>query len=249
MAKALATHAATLSAHSPVTGRLADVVAYLDVAAKVLREMGLPDPECDVMAACHMAAVEGGEQADRPAAAFLALFDVAASQPGRLWHPGRTEGEEPHQGWLGVKSPDAWDYIALRPVWVYEQIKIRGYDKEVVEQWKAKGWIQVDSAGKSSIATSTWMGKQRMIRMQRAALEAVLRIGDRVLIGDFRLREALNGHTEPRLVHHHEHGVEALVLRADEPAGGAVIVHDAGRIAVNAHLVLDRAAGNGIARA
>jgi hypothetical protein len=173
LSKALATHAATLSAHSPVTGRLADVVAYIDVAGKLLGHMGLPAPECDVVAACHMAAVEGGEQADRPAAAFLALFDVAASQPARLWHSGRTDGEEPHQGWLGVKSPDAWEYIALRPVWVYEQIKIRGYDKEVVEQWKSKGWIAVDSAGKSSIATTTWMGKQRMIRMQRAALEAL----------------------------------------------------------------------------
>jgi hypothetical protein len=173
LSKALATHAATLSAHSPVTGRLADVVAYIDVAGKLLAHMGLPAPECDVMAACHMAAVEGGEQADRPAAAFLALFDVAASQPGRLWHAGRTEGEEPHQGWLGVKSPDAWDYIALRPVWVYEQIKARGYDKEVVEQWKAKEWIQTDADGKPSIGTATWMGRQKMIRLRRTALEAL----------------------------------------------------------------------------
>ncbi len=55
--------------------------------------------------------------------------------------------------------------------------------------------------------------------------------------------------TASRLVHHHEHGVEALVLGTDEPARRPVIVHDAGRIAVDAHLVLDRAALERIARA
>ena len=42
---------------------------------------------------------------------------------------------------------------------------------------------------------------------------------------------------------------EALFRLADQPTLGAVVVEDAGRIAVNAHLVLDRAAGNGVALA
>ena len=78
---------------------------------------------------------------------------------------------------------------------------------------------------------------------ERAALQAVLRVGGRVLVGDLGLGEALDADREPRLVHHHEHGVEAAIRLADEPARRAVIVHDAGRVAVDAHLVLDRAAG------
>ena len=74
---------------------------------------------------------------------------------------------------------------------------------------------------------------------ERAALQALLRVGDGVLIGDLRLREALDADAEARLVHHHEHGVEAPVLLADEPALRAVVVHDAGGVAVDAHLVLD----------
>ena len=43
-------------------------------------------------------------------------------------------------------------------------------------------------------------------------------IGDGVLIGDFRLRQPLHADAEPRLVHHHEHGVEAAIGLADKQA-------------------------------
>ena len=82
---------------------------------------------------------------------------------------------------------------------------------------------------------------------QRAALQPLLRVGRGVLIGDLGLREALHGDAEPGAVHHHEHRGEAAVLLADQPALGAVEVHHAGRIAVDAHLVLDRAAGDAVA--
>src|SRR4029077_20535922 len=81
---------------------------------------------------------------------------------------------------------------------------------------------------------------------ERAPLEAVAGIGGRVLIGDFRLGQPLHGDAEPGLVHHHEHALHALVLFADQPAGGVVVIHHAGGIAVNAHLVLDRAAGDAV---
>src|ERR1019366_9152443 len=53
---------------------------------------------------------------------------------------------------------------------------------------------------------------------------------------------------KPRLVHHHEHALHAPVFLADQPVGGAVVVHHAGGIAVNAHLVFDRTAGHAVAR-
>ena len=81
---------------------------------------------------------------------------------------------------------------------------------------------------------------------QRAALEPVLGVGGGVLVGDLRLGEALHADREPRLVHHHEHRVEAAIRLADEPAGRAVVVHHAGGVAVDAHLVLDRPAGDAV---
>ena len=90
---------------------------------------------------------------------------------------------------------------------------------------------------------------RRLRSRKRAALQAVAGIGDGVLVGDLGLRQALHRDAKPRLVHHHEHALHALVFLADQPAGGAVVIHHAGGIAVNPHLVLDRAAGHAVARA
>ena len=105
---------------------------------------------------------------------------------------------------------------------------------------RTSGCTMIGSAGLSGVLGAG----------QRAALQAVLGVGDGVLIGDFATApRPCTRDAEPRLVHHHEHGVEAPVLLADQPAGGAVVVHHAGGVAVNAHLVLDRAAGDAVARA
>ena len=85
--------------------------------------------------------------------------------------------------------------------------------------------------------------------LERPALPAVRGVGCRVLIGDLALGEALQADAEPRRVHHDEHRREALFRLADQPALRAVIVHDAGRVAVDAHLLLERAAGDGVALA
>ena len=54
------------------------------------------------------------------------------------------------------------------------------------------------------------------------------------------MREPLVGDADARLVHHHEHGVEAAIrLLTHQPARGVVVIHHAGGIAVDAHLVLE----------
>ena len=85
--------------------------------------------------------------------------------------------------------------------------------------------------------------------LQRAALAAVPRVGGGILIGDFALGEALQADAQPRRVHHDEHRLEALLRLADQPALRAVIIHDAGRVAVDAHLLLERAAADRVALA
>ena len=84
---------------------------------------------------------------------------------------------------------------------------------------------------------------------QRPALPPVERIGDRVLIGGLGLAQTLDADPEARGVHHDEHGGKTLVLLADQPALGGVVIEQAGRIAVDAHLLLDRAADDGVALA
>ena len=79
------------------------------------------------------------------------------------------------------------------------------------------------------------------------ALQAVLGIGDGVLIGRDRAGIALQSHAQARLVHHGEHGPHPLVQVAQQPAAGIVIVHDAGGVAVDAHLVFQRAHRHAVA--
>ena len=84
---------------------------------------------------------------------------------------------------------------------------------------------------------------------QGASLQAFARIGERALRDAVHHRQALQAHGEARGIHHGEHRHEALVRLADQVALRAVEIDDAGRRAVDAHLVLDRAALHRIARA
>ncbi len=82
---------------------------------------------------------------------------------------------------------------------------------------------------------------------QRTHLRAVLGVDQRVLVSDFRQAQRLHAHAQAGRVHEDEHGVEALVRLADDPAFRAVQVHLAGRIAVDAHFFFDGAAGDRVA--
>ena len=84
---------------------------------------------------------------------------------------------------------------------------------------------------------------------QRAALQTLLGVSGRILIRDLRHREPLHADAEPRLVHHHEHRGEAAIFLTDQIAHRIVVIHHTGGIAVDAHLVLDRAAGDAVLRA
>ena len=75
-----------------------------------------------------------------------------------------------------------------------------------------------------------------------AALQAVFGIGQRVLIGDIGLGQALHADAKARFVHHGEHCAHAFMGLAQQIAGGAVVIHDAGGIAMDAHFMFDLAA-------
>ncbi len=84
---------------------------------------------------------------------------------------------------------------------------------------------------------------------ERAALQAIARIGDGALVRRLGDAQALHADAEARGVHHHEHRRHALVQLADQEALGAVEIHHAGRVGLDAHLVLDGAAADAVALA
>ena len=83
---------------------------------------------------------------------------------------------------------------------------------------------------------------------QRAALQAVLGEAGGGLIGGLGLGDPLQAHPDAGLVHHHEHQAQALVLLAHQPADGLLVLDDAGGVAVDAHLLFQAGAEDGVAR-
>src|SRR5690606_6184433 len=97
--------------------------------------------------------------------------------------------------------------------------------------------VRVNDDRISLLVRSLWTRK-------RTTLNTLLRVKDGVLVGDLADRQALHANAQTRLVHHHEHRLEAAILGANQDSLGIVVVHDAGGVAVNAHLFLDGAAGH-----
>ena len=90
------------------------------------------------------------------------------------------------------------------------------------------------------------------LRAERAALNAVMRIGAGLLIGALRNGDALQSDIKAGVVHHREHIFEAAIGLADQIADRAALFaegHDRRRAGVDAELVLDRGADQIVARA
>jgi len=78
---------------------------------------------------------------------------------------------------------------------------------------------------------------------RNASLNALARIGDRLLIGAFAGTQPLKADFQARLVHHGEHAGQPVVFLTDEVADCSAIIavgHDTGGAAMNAELMLDR---------
>ena len=78
-----------------------------------------------------------------------------------------------------------------------------------------------------------------IVDARQVALNPLLRILQRVLIGALGHGQALHADADASPVHHREHAGETAMFLANQVADGAVVPHDAGRAAVDAELVLD----------
>ena len=84
---------------------------------------------------------------------------------------------------------------------------------------------------------------------QCTALAPVVGVMNCVLVSDLGNAKALLTNPQTCNIHHDEHSCEALVFVANQIPSCAVIVHDAGRVAVNTHFMLYRTTANCVARA
>src|SRR5690554_2110533 len=72
-----------------------------------------------------------------------------------------------------------------------------------------------------------------------AALDTLVGVFTGALQGGFSSANALDANAQALVVHHGEHGGQAFVFFANQPAFGAVKVHHAGRGGLDTHLFLD----------
>ena len=96
--------------------------------------------------------------------------------------------------------------------------------------------------------------RDRLLRraIHRAALHALLRVGDRLLVSAIRDTHALHAHREACRVHHDEHVLETAILLADQMTDCATVIaklQDSGWARLDAELVFDRHAMHVIALA
>jgi hypothetical protein len=168
-----------------VAGRLAEPIALLALAAMVAEDAGLPAPPegVDPIRAAMDAAIEGGRDADRPAAALVDIVGGAFSTPTALY--GRHEMIQgapnvPSGGWIGAMvEGEHFYHVDLRCTWVKDQLIRRRYDVEgTISRWVERGWIDTGS-GRGHQRTKRIDGlPHRVYRFKRAALRDVGMIED-----------------------------------------------------------------------
>jgi hypothetical protein len=93
---------------------------------------------------------------------------------------------------------------------------------------------------------------RRQRTVHRAALHAVTRVLDSLLVSAFGQRDALHAHAETRGVHHDEHVFQAAVFLANQRGSSTAVVAELqhrGRAGLDAQLVLDADAVHIVARA
>ena len=163
---------------NPVASRLAQHVAAMAVAQRILHEkLGVPEPEADPLPLLWQAVLQSTVESDRPADALRAVLSWATSQQRRFW--GQLKGapgddDAPHAGWLGAWSRQAaWPSLAILPTELKSFLAREKYDAEaVLRAWEDRGWLKRDAEHRTAKVT-VGRRKERCIVITRAAIDSV----------------------------------------------------------------------------
>lgn len=136
-------------ADGSVSRRLGAAVAALHLAGELCHELGCPGKAQleDTMEVAWDAALQGGMDSDRPAAAWRALWGWITANAERFdgaRRTGRTEG--PTQGWAGKWDRDSttgnWTTVAIYPQLARDQLERWGFDRDYcLNEWARRGWL------------------------------------------------------------------------------------------------------------
>lgn len=129
------------SAGGSVSRRLAASVAAIHLAGQLCHDLGCPNEDQldDAMAIAWDAAMQSGENSDRPAAAWHAINSWCVANADRFDGSRRPSKDPPSQGWAGRWDSDE---LGIFPQVVKELLERWGYDRDYcLNEWARRGWL------------------------------------------------------------------------------------------------------------
>lgn len=165
-----------------VARRHAAHLAALEVAAGIVRSLGVPSCDEDPFAFLIECQEEAGRDADRPLAAFQDLLSWCAANSIKFYgrHDVDTRGgtRAPSQGWAGKWAKDKdWDHMSVSTLTVREVLKNLGHNpNEVINRWVEREWFIVGDNEKRSRSKPVRIEGviMRCYCISRTAIEACL---------------------------------------------------------------------------
>ena len=135
------------TAVSAVARRHAAHLAALEVAAGIVRSLGVPPCDEDPFAFLMECQAAAGRDADRPLAAFQDLLSWCAANSSRFYgrHDVDSRGgiRVPINGWAGKWVKDEqWDEMSISVLSAKEVLKNLGHNPhEIVNRWVERNWV------------------------------------------------------------------------------------------------------------
>lgn len=163
----------------PVGGRLAQILALLEIGATALHEiLGIPRPDEDPIATVAVAACRAGaSDSDRPKEALRAVYEWSVGRQSEFWgrHATNQNGDPikpPPKGWAGAWRRDAWDEIAYIPTVLRRILEHHSYaPADVIPRWQERGWILGERENITTRDRSIDGEKMRCVVISREFLE------------------------------------------------------------------------------
>lgn len=130
--------------------RVAQYLAAMQVAAELVHgRCGVPRPACRPLDAILELADLGASEGKKHEEALRQVLDAALARSAQIAHGlGENTPKSPPGGanWIGRYSDagPAWTWLALRPDFVREELKRRGFDwTAITTQWREAGFLKV----------------------------------------------------------------------------------------------------------
>ena len=168
-----------------VARRHATYIAVLDLTARILQQLGLPNPTFDPFEFLVETMNRASEEADRPLVAMQEVLTWCAANQHRFYgrHATGSSGgiQIPNNGWAGAWSEqEDWTSIAITGIALRTVLQQFGFDSvEVTTRWHERGWLDVlpSHRGRTKpvrLGASTKSAQARCYCLKRDIVETLL---------------------------------------------------------------------------